>query len=185
MNIAVILGTTREGRQSIHAAKYVLKRLKDVGHESQLVDFLELPLPFMTSAVEPSKLGKVYPDPHVQSWSNIADAADGFIFVTPEYDHGYPAVLINAIHWLSPEFDGKACGLVGVSSGPVGGARVIEHLRPIMGAMGMYDVRQTVMFRSVKDVFNQETGELLDQSYEKQVDGLIGAVTLAAKKLRS
>lgn len=185
MNIPVVLGTTREGRQSLAAANYVVARLKAAGHDTQLVDFLELPLPFMNSAVEPGKLNKVYPDANVQQWSNIADAADGFMFVTPEYHHGYPAVLVNAFDWLTPEFDSKACGLVGVSSGPLGGARVIEQLRPVVGALGMYDVRQMVMFRSVKDVFNQETGELLDQSYEKQVDGLVAAVTAAAAKLRA
>jgi NAD(P)H-dependent FMN reductase len=154
MNIPVILGTVRKGRLSIHPANLLVEKLKQAGHESQLVDFAQIPLPFMDSEIEPSKLDKKYPYPNVQKWSEIADAADAFVIVTPEYNHGYTAILKNAFDWLYPEFDHKPVGLVGVSNGPVGGARMIEQLRPIMENFSMFAIRETVMFARVQDVFD-------------------------------
>ena len=148
------------------------------------MDFKEFPLPFMDSAVEPSKLKGVYPYPNVQKWSEVAAAADGFVIVTPEYNHGYPAVLKNALDWLYPEFDHKPVGLVGVSNGAVGGARVIEQLRPIMENFSMFAIRETVMFASVQNIFDAE-GNLLDQSFQKKADGLLKSLVFSAEAMKT
>jgi len=183
LNIPVILGSVREGRKSIWPAKLMVEKLTSAGAATQLVDFKELPLPFLDCPEEPSHYSKVYPNENVQRWSGIADAADGFIIVTPEYNHGYPAVLKNALDWLYPEFDHKPVGLVGVSNGAVGGARVIEQLRPIIENFSMHAVRETVMFAKVQDVFDTQ-GNLLDQSFHKKIDGLLASVLKTAEAMR-
>src|SRR4051812_30743378 len=156
LNIPVILGSVREGRKSEAPARLIVQKIIEAGHQSQLVDFRELPLPFVDAPKEPSQYNKIYPNENVQKWSNIADAADGFVIVTPEYNHGYSGVLKNALDWLYPEFGRKAVGLVGVSNGAVGGARAIEHLRPVMGNFSMFDVRETVMFVKAQDLFDAQ-----------------------------
>lgn len=179
LNIPVILGSVREGRMSIHPAQLVVEKLEALGHRTQLVDFKELPLPFLDTPKEPSEYKKDYPNENAKKWSSIADAADGFVVVTPEYNHGYPAVLKNAFDWLYPEFYRKAVGFVGVSSGKVGGARAIEQLRPIMENFGMFAVRETVMFGPVKDAFNLE-GQLMDETFHKKIDSMLQSLLFSA-----
>ncbi|MCL5666409.1 MAG: NAD(P)H-dependent oxidoreductase [Patescibacteria group bacterium] len=186
LNIPVILGSVRDSRKSIFPARLINKILLDSGHESVLVDFKELTLPFMFCDPPPASLNKKYPDANVQKWSTIAEAADAFVIVTPEYNHGYPAVLKNALDWLYKEFEYKAVGFAGVSSGITGGARAMEQLRPLMANFSMFAIRETVMFGPVQKAFNAE-GLLIDESYNKKIGGFIASLVFAAegmKKLR-
>ena len=184
IHIATICGSVRKNRRSIWPARYVHEKIKDAGHNSTLVDFLELPLPFVDSDPNPGNLDKKYPYENVQKWSAIADSVDGFIIVTPEYNHGYPAVLKNALDWLYPEFSNKPVGLVGVSDGPSGGLRAVEQLRPIMANFGMYDIQQAVGVRTVQDAFS-DTGELLDPKLGKSIHKLITTLTSTAEAMRA
>ena len=186
LTIPVVLGSVREGRKSYFPALLMAERLKAAGVISQLVDFKGLPLPFVDCPKEPAQYEKRYPNENVQRWSEIADAADGFVFITPEYNHGYSGVLKNALDWLYPEFKRKAAGLVGVSSGAVGGARAIEQLRPILADFSMFCIRETVMFAKVGNVFDEQ-GILLDPAYNKKIDGFVSSLlwlTEALKKAR-
>jgi NAD(P)H-dependent FMN reductase len=184
MNIPIILGSVREGRKSEMVARLMFEKVQALGHETQIVDFKELQLPFLDSPLEPSDYNKNYPYEVVNQWSRIADAADAFVFVAPEYNHGYSGVLKNALDWLYPEFNRKAAGLVGVSSGKVGGARAIEQLRTICGNFGMYDIKETVMFAPAKDAFN-EAGMLTDESYNKRIDGFLKSLVIAGEAMRA
>jgi NAD(P)H-dependent FMN reductase len=184
LNIPVILGTVREGRQSVFPAKLICKRIQELGHESMVVDFKELPLPFFNAPLMPVQMKGKYPDANVQTWSGIAYKADAFVIVTPEYNHGYPAVLKNALDWLYYEFDHKPVGLVGVSDGSVAGARVIEQLRPIMENFSMYAIRETVMFAKTPEVFDGE-GNLKDESYLKRIDGMLKSLAQSAEIMKA
>jgi len=184
LNIPVILGSVREGRRSEAPAKYIVEKIKAIGHSSQLVDFKELPLPFFDSALTPTALKGVYPYPNVQEWSDIAYSADAFVIVTPEYNHGYPGVLKNALDWLYYEFDHKPVGLVGVSDGTVAGARVIEHLRPIIENFSMFAVRETVMFAKAQEAFDSG-GKLVDSSYDKKIDGLLKSLIQVTEVMKA
>jgi len=175
LSIAIVCGSVREDRKSILAANYIAAQVVAAGHTAVVVDFIKLPLPFVDTPVTPSSLKGKYPYPEVMEWSKIAASADAFILVAPEYNHGYSAIMKNALDWLYSEFASKPAGLVGVSDGMVGGARVIEQLRALCGGFGMYDIKETVMFRKVQDVLD-ENGKLLDPSYEKQVNKLIAAL---------
>lgn len=183
LNIPIILGSVRKGRKSILAANYVLEQVKAKKITTQLVDFKVLPLPFIDSEIEPNDLKGVYPYPNVQKWSEIARAADGFIIVTPEYNHSFPAVLKNALDWLYPEFEKKPVALVGVSDGRFGGTRAIEHLRPVMENFSMYAIRQTVNFGPVQNAFDEQ-GKLIEQRFVAQVDSLINTLVQHAEVMR-
>lgn len=183
MNIPVILGSVREGRKSEAPARFIVQKILDAGHQAQLVDFKEMPLPFFDNALMPVQMKGKYPTPNIQKWSEIAYNADAFVIVTPEYNHGYPAVLKNALDWLYLEFDHKPVGLVGVSNGLVAGARVIEQLRPIMENFSMFAIRETVMFANAQDVFDAQ-GKLIDQSYDKKVDGMMQSLIKSAEIMK-
>lgn len=183
LNIPVVCGSVRPNSNSMRVSKFFAKKLQDAGHDSQIVEFVSLPLPLVNSEVSPSHLKKVYPDANVQKWSGIADAADGFVFIIPEYNHGYSGALKNALDWLYVEFKLKPAGLVGVSDGTVGGIRAIEQLRPIMGNFAMFDLKEAVAFESAQDVFDVE-GNLLDQKYLKRIDGVVNSLVKVAEVMK-
>jgi NAD(P)H-dependent FMN reductase len=83
-----------------------------------------------------------YQNEHTKAWADKIASFDGFVIVTPEYNHSTSGVLKNAIDYLYAEWHNKAVGFV--SYGGVGGARAAEHLRLVAGELQMADVRQQV-----------------------------------------
>jgi NAD(P)H-dependent FMN reductase len=149
--IAIILGSTRPGRNGEAVAKWVLdiaKQRSDADYE--LVDLLDYNLPHLDEAVPPS-LGQ-YSQPHTKRWAEKIGSFDGFVFVTPEYNHSTSGALKNAIDFLSAEWHNKAAGFV--SYGAVGGARAVEHLRLVMGELQVADVRNQVALSMFTDFTN-------------------------------
>lgn len=136
--IKIIIGSTRNGRFSTQPAEFIHKLAAEQSdHTFELVDLKELNLPFLESAVPPSMAGKQYDNDKIAAWSKIVDSADGFIFITPEYNHGYPAVLKNAIDVLASEWFNKPASFV--SYGVNGGVRAVEALRPTLAWLRMHD----------------------------------------------
>jgi len=122
-------------------ARWVMKeagRRSDV--EFELIDLADYPLPHMDEPLPPS-MGQ-FQNAHTQAWAATIGRFDGFVFVTPEYNHGTSGVLKNAIDFLYAEWNNKAMGVV--SYGTVGGARAAEHLRLVAGELQMADVRTNV-----------------------------------------
>lgn len=184
LNIPIILGSVREGRKSEAPARHVLEKVKAAGYATQLVDFKEIPLPFYNAPTVPVVFYKTkYPDPNAQKWSDIARAADAFIIVSPEYNHGIPGVLKNALDWGYLEFEKKPFGLVGVSNGTVAGARMIEAIRLTIENFGSVAMRETVMIGPIEKYFD-DTGKLLDESLNKKIDGLINSLVWWAEALK-
>jgi len=138
LRIGIILGSTRPGRNGEQVAKWVLEQAQQragVGYE--LVDLLDYNLPHLDEAI-PSSQG-IYANEHTKVWSAKIASLDGFIFVTPEYNHSTSGALKNAIDYLYTEWNDKAAGFV--SYGVAGGTRAVEHLRLIVGELQIADVR--------------------------------------------
>jgi NAD(P)H-dependent FMN reductase len=141
IKIAIILGSTRPGRKSEVVGKWVLEHAqRRTDAQFELVDLKEINLPLLDEPMSPM-MGQ-YTQPHTHAWSKKIASFDGYVFVTPEYNHSTSAVLKNAIDYLFREWNNKAAGFVGY--GRAGGARAIEHLRVIMGELMVADVRQQV-----------------------------------------
>lgn len=139
--IGIILGSTRPGRNGEAVARWVLDVASKRGDaEYELVDLLDYKLPHLDEALPPS-MGQ-YSQPHTQEWARKIASFDGFIMVTPEYNHSTSGVLKNAIDYLFAEWNNKAVGFV--SYGAMGGARAVEHLRLVAGELQMADVRAQV-----------------------------------------
>src|SRR5690242_9119804 len=119
--IPVILGTARKGRKSENVARFVFEQTKKRADlETELIDVRTLPMKL-------DDAGEQMKDPQ---FSATIERCDGLIIVTPEYNHGYPGLLKHALDMNLKVYIHKAVGICGVSAGPFGGTRVIEHLVP-------------------------------------------------------
>jgi NAD(P)H-dependent FMN reductase len=146
--IGIILGSTRPNRNGEQVARWVLEVASgrnDADYE--LVDLRDYPLPHLDEPLPPS-LGD-YQNEHTLQWAAKIASFDGFVIVTPEYNHGTSGVLKNAIDYLYAEWNNKAVGFV--SYGGAGGARAAEHLRLVAGELQMADVRQQVVLSLVTE----------------------------------
>jgi NAD(P)H-dependent FMN reductase len=142
--ISVIVGSTRQGRFSEKPAQWILQRLKSRGViEARLLDLREFPLPFFDQPVPPAMPGRPpYANEMVKRWTAEIARSDGFIFVTPEYNFGPPAVLKNALDWVYPEWNRKAVAFV--SYGSALGARSVQQLRETAIELQLAPVRSSV-----------------------------------------
>jgi NAD(P)H-dependent FMN reductase len=127
--ISVIVGSTRQGRFSEKPAQWILQHLrKRDGIEVKLLDLRDFPMPFFDQPLTPAMPGRTpYKNEVVKRWTAEIASADGFVFVTPEYNYGTSAVLKNAIDWVYPEWNRKAAAFV--SYGSAMGARAVQQLR--------------------------------------------------------
>src|SRR5258705_8968517 len=142
IKIAIIVGSTRPGRNGEAVAKWVYEAAKNRSDaEFELVDIKDFNLPLLDEPVPPS-LGQ-YSMPHTKVWAAKIDGFDGYVFVTPEYNHGISGALKNAIDFLFAEWNNKAAGFV--SYGGAGGARAVEQLRLGFGGGGTPTVPKQVL----------------------------------------
>ena len=151
IKIAIIVGSTRPGRKAETVARWVHEHTTnrpDVVYE--VVDLKDYDLPLLDEEVPPS-MGK-YSQPHTRRWAATIAGYDGFVFVTPEYNHSTSGALKNAIDYLYKEWNNKAAGFV--SYGSAGGARAVEHLRLVMAEVQIADVRAQVMLSLSSDFEN-------------------------------
>jgi NAD(P)H-dependent FMN reductase len=154
VKIAVIVGSTRPGRKAEDVARWVMQ-IASLRSDAiyELVDIQEFNLPLLDEPVPPS-MGQ-YSKPHTMAWAARIAEFDGFVFVTPEYNHGTSGALKNAIDFLYKEWNNKAAGFVGYGS--AGGARAVEALRLVMGELQVADVRAQVMLSLFTDFENFTT----------------------------
>ncbi|MGW4079035.1 NADPH-dependent FMN reductase [Streptomyces asiaticus] len=154
LKIAIILGSTRPGRNGAAVAQWVFdiaRRRTDAEYE--LVDIDDYRLPLLDEAVPPS-LGQ-YSQPHTRTWAEKIASFDGYVFITPEYNHSTSGALKNAIDFLYAEWNNKAAGFVGYGS--AGGTRAVEHLRLVMAELQVADVRAQVALSLFTDFENFST----------------------------
>jgi NAD(P)H-dependent FMN reductase len=149
--IAIIIGSTRPGRKGEVVAQWVHEIASKRGDaEYEIVDIADYQLPHLDEAMPPA-MGQ-YAQPHTKTWAQTIGSFDGFVFITPEYNHSTSGALKNAIDFLYAEWNNKAAGFV--SYGSVGGARAVEHLRLVMGELQVADVRAQVALSLFTDFEN-------------------------------
>ena len=156
LKLAIVTGSTRPNRKAEAVAQWVheiAKKRSDANVELELVDIATFELPLLDEPSPPST-GK-YEKEHTKRWAAKVDSFDGYIFVTPEYNHSTSGALKNAIDFVYGEWNNKAAGLV--SYGAAGGTRAAEHLRLILGELQVADVRQQVSFSLLTDFENYTT----------------------------
>jgi len=181
IRIAVIVGSTRPGRKALDVANWVMDIAALRGDAAfELVDIQDFNLPLLDEPAPPS-LGQ-YSQPHTKAWAAKIAPFDGFVFVTPEYNHATSGALKNAIDFLYKEWNNKAAGFVGYGS--AGGARAIEHLRLVMGELMVADVRAHVMLSLFTD-FEQFTTFKPDPRHDAEVEAMLDQVVQWSRALRA
>lgn len=172
--VPVLLGTTREGRRSFHAAKVVHAELsKRQGVVTELIDIQQLDLPT-------DDAGEQIKD---EDLSQLMKKSDGLVIVTPEYNHGYPGMLKHVLDSNLKEYIHKPCGIVGVSAGSFGGARVIENLLPVLRELGLVTIFWDVNFSNVKERFDDD-GNLVAEEFLPRIEKFLDELLWMAKTLR-
>lgn len=137
--IAVILGSTRQQRFGETVATWVMASLSATAERTiTLLDLRAQALPFYDEPKPPTDLNMHYTNPVAQTWCDTIAGFDAFVFVTPEYNHTYPAVLKNAIDYLWEPWQGKPFVIVSYSTGAIGGARAAEQLRNLLNYIGLH-----------------------------------------------
>lgn len=154
VKIAIILGSTRPGRNGEAVAKWAHEIAAQRGDaEFELVDIADFKLPHLDEAI-PASMGQ-YANDHTRAWAEKVASFDGYLFVTPEYNHSTSGALKNAIDFVYGEWNNKAAGFV--SYGSVGGTRAVEHLRLIMSELQVATVRAQVALSLATDFENYST----------------------------
>src|SRR3954466_11707839 len=169
LRIAIIIGSTRPGRVGECVAKWVFELTKKrTEAEFELVDIKDFNLPLLDEPVPPS-MGQ-YSKEHTKTWAAKIDSFDGYVFVTPEYNHGICGALKNAIDFVYREWNNKAAAFVGYGS--AGGARAVEHLRLVMAEVQVATVRNQVALSLFTD-FEKFTTFKPAAHHEKSVNGML------------
>jgi NAD(P)H-dependent FMN reductase len=148
--IQVIVGTTRQGRFSDRVSRWVFGELRAPdGVDIELVDLRDYALPLFHSPSSPARSPRAYETDEIASFGRVVDRADGYVMLTGEYNHGYPAVLKNAMDHTFVEWRRKPIAFV--AWGNVGGARAVEQLRQVAVEFEMAPLRHAVHI--LPDVF--------------------------------
>jgi NAD(P)H-dependent FMN reductase len=162
--IGIILGSTRPNRNGEQVARWVLSiAAQRTDAEFELIDLRDYPLSHLDEPLPPS-MGQ-YQNEHTRQWAEKIGSFDGFVLVTPEYNHGTSGVLKNAIDYLYAEWNNKAVGFV--SYGAMGGALAAEHLRLVAGELQMADVREQVALSLMTEFENFSVFKPSDYSLAK------------------
>ncbi|MFJ1458138.1 NADPH-dependent FMN reductase [Nocardia sp. N2S4-5] len=160
LRLEVIVASVRPERFAPVVADWFLRTARSYPEfDTGVIDLMHTPLPTDLSTT-----------PEVRAYRERLAAADAFVAVTSEYNHGYPASLKTALDSAKHEWRGKPIGFVGYG-GLSGGLRAIEQLRQVVAEIHMVSIRETVSFHEAKRRFDAQ-GETAD-----------GAATDAAARL--
>jgi NAD(P)H-dependent FMN reductase len=140
--LTVIIGSTRPGRAGLPIAEWFVQQARrHRGFQVEVADLAEIDLPMMDEPHHP-RLRK-YTQQHTKDWSAVIDRADAIVFVTPEYNYGYPAALKNAIDYLHEEWRDKPVGFVSYG-GVAAGTRAVQQLKQVVTTLRMVPVVESV-----------------------------------------
>jgi len=174
LNFPILLGTAREGRQSEKVAKFLFQEVsKNLEIETQIAD----PKDFNFGEEVNFDATK---DP---KYSKITQEADGFIIVTPEYNHSFPSSLKKMLDSELKNYIHKPVIICGVSAGNWGGIRAIQSLIPVLREVGMVVTFADLQFPNVSKLFD-ENGEILDKKYESRVQKSLEELIWMGKTLK-
>ena len=182
LTIKVIVGSTRGNRFSEKPAQWIFDEAKKRSDlDVELLDLRDYPLPFFEEPMPPGMAKDSYTNPVVVRWRDKIREADGFIICTPEYNHGYPAVLKNALDYVYFAWSRKAVAFV--SWGGAGGTRSVEQLRLVAVELDMAPTRSAVHISNpwlIKDVSELNAG-----LYQQGATALLDQLTWWAGALRA
>jgi len=152
--LKIISSTVRPGRKGPLIAEWIAKKVEAFGSfDYEIVDLGELNLPMMDEPNHPSL--KKYEHEHTLKWSAKIEEADAFIFVTSEYNYGYPAALRNALEYLQQEWAYKAGAIVSYG-GISAGTRAANSLKADLATLKIVPIMEMVNIPFFSHQIDQE-----------------------------
>jgi NAD(P)H-dependent FMN reductase len=184
--LLIVIGSTRPGRSGLPIAEWFAGRARGDGRfDVDVADLAEHDLPLLDEPHHP-RLGR-YTRQHTRDWSAPVEAADAVVLVTPEYNHGYPAALKNALDYLHREWNHKPVGFVSYG-GVAAGTRAVQQLKPVVGALKMVAIMEAVNIpfhaQRIGDDGRFTADEILGQAADAMLDELV-RVEAALRPLRA
>ena len=151
MHIQVIVGSVRRGRKAGAIGQWVASHVAARSDMTvEIIDLRDWNLPYFDREIPP--IAGNYVDPLQRRWAATISRGDGYLFICPEYNHGYPAPLKNAIDFIYAEWGHKPASIV--SYGGMGGARSVEQLRLVLIEMRIAPLRDAVHLLNVGPKFD-------------------------------
>ncbi|MFQ5940390.1 MAG: NADPH-dependent FMN reductase [Nitrososphaerales archaeon] len=163
--IALIIGSVRRDRQGIKVGRWMEEKLRSRGHTVFFIDPLELDLPLLDRMYKEM----TNPPEKLKALRQKIKDAEGYLALTPEYNHSVSSALKNTLDYFLEEYFFKPSGIVSYSAGSFGGIRAAEHLRLIFAELGSPSMSSTFPISRVQDVFDED-GKLKDEAYERRVE---------------
>jgi NAD(P)H-dependent FMN reductase len=173
--LTIVIASTRPGRAGLPFAEWFAGRAQaHGGFEVQTADLAKIALPLLDEPNHPRL--RQYTQQHTKDWSATVQASDAFVFVTPEYNHGYPATLKNAIDYLHQEWAYKPVGFVSYG-GVAAGTRAVQQLKPVVAAVRMLPVVEAVNIpfhtQFIDDDGRVQANNVMEQAASAMLDELI------------
>ncbi|OGE79053.1 MAG: hypothetical protein A2751_01175 [Candidatus Doudnabacteria bacterium RIFCSPHIGHO2_01_FULL_46_14] len=163
MKILIILGSTRPNRESEKVGRWVLREIqKRAEFDAELIDLRDWPLPFYNEVAGPESINGNYSIELAKKWEAKVGEADGFIIIAPEYNHGYPAVLKNALDYTYISWNKKPVSFVSYG-GSAGGARSVEQLRQVAVELQMAPLHKGVHIPMIWTAWDETGNKLKDE----------------------
>ena len=181
LNTAVLYGSARRDRQGIKAARFIVRQLEARGHDVTLIDSQEYELPMLDWMYKEYESGQA-PEA-MQKVADLLSAADGYVVVSGEYNHGIPAALKNLLDHYQSEYHHKPSGIVTYSAGPFGGVRALSHLRAILAELGTPSIPTAFPISDIGAAFDDE-GNSLATSYGRRAVAFLDEFEWYANALR-
>ncbi|KJK35212.1 NADPH-dependent FMN reductase [Streptomyces variegatus] len=173
MTLTTVVASTRPGRVGRSVADWFTARAAEHDRfESHLVDLRELALPFYDEPHPPAL--RQYTKSHTVEWSRIVAASDAFVFVTPEYNGGFPAPLKNAWDYLVVEWQHKPAAFVSYG-GVSAGTRAVQMAKQVVANLRMLPIGPTVSIPFVNEVVADgvfRPGKIHETAAEQVLDEL-------------
>lgn len=180
--IKIIVGSVREKRFAQQPAEWIAAEAKKLTEfDVEILDLKDYPMPFFEEPVSPSYITEPYKHPIVAKWTKKIEEADGFIIVAAEYNHGYTAVLKNALDYVYKEWHNKPVAFVGYGS--VGGARAVEQLRQVAVELHMTPIREAVHIVAYWNMLDEQ-GKLKTESLVHSATAMLAQLKWWTKALK-
>lgn len=152
--LQVVVASTRPGRVGLPVAEWFRDRAVAHGaFDVELVDLAKVNLPFFDEPHHPRL--RQYVHEHTRAWSATVERADAFVFVTPEYNYGFPAPLKNALDYLHHEWAYKPAGFVSYG-GVAAGTRAVQMLKQVVTTLKMLPVTEAVAIPFISQLLDEE-----------------------------
>lgn len=175
MKIQVILGSTRPGRITERLAKWAVREAEKLeGADVELVDLADYPLPFLDEAISPRYNPNREVNAPGRAFLDKLAEADGYVIVSPEYNHSISGVLKNALDYIDFQIAKKPVAIF--THGTVGGARAAEHLKAIILEAGAAVVPKALALHGASELIDANGKYVGDTSKPYGPDKLAGAV---------